>query len=182
MKRVILIFLFININGPSLGSIKDNIISNLVNTDNLSFNFEQNINGKIETGNCFVEYPKKIFCKYKKKNNKILVSNGKSLVIKTKVSYYRYPLNKTPLYLILDKKFLIDKIYNLKERIIDNSLINYTIKENEHEINVFFDDTTFNLIGWQTKDVYQNLTITFISSIKRNEIFDKDIFKLPIQN
>ena len=104
------------------------------------------------------------------------------MVIKTKVSYYRYPLNKTPLYLILDKKFLIDKIYNLKERVIDNSLINYTIKENNHEINVFFDDRTFNLIGWQTKDIFQNLTITFISSIKRNEIFDKDIFKLPVKN
>mgnify|MGYP001248266532 CR=1 FL=1 len=37
------------------------------------------------------------------KKDKILVSNGKSLVIKTKVSYYRYPLSKTPLYLILDK-------------------------------------------------------------------------------
>ena len=51
-----------------------------------------------------------------KENNKILVSNGKSLVIKTKVSYYRYPLDKTPLNLILDKKFLINKIYNLEER------------------------------------------------------------------
>ena len=27
-------------------------------------------------------------------NNKILVSNGKSLVIKTKSSFYRYPLKK----------------------------------------------------------------------------------------
>ena len=84
--------------------------------------------------------------------------------------------------MILDKKYLIDKIYDLDERLIDNSLINYTIKENDHEINIFFDDVTFNLIGWQTKDVYQNLTITFISSIKRNEIFDKGIFKLPVQD
>ena len=56
------------------------------------------------------------------------------------------------------------------------------IKEDEHEINVFFDNKTFNLIGWQTKDIYQNLNITFLSSIKKNEIFNKDIFKLPIQN
>ena len=77
---------------------------------------------------------------------------------------------------------VLEHFLNLEERLIDNSLINYTIKENDHEINVFFDDSTFNLIGWQTKDVYQNLTITFISSIKRNEIFDKDIFKLPIKN
>ena len=107
---------------------------------------------------------------------------AKSLVIKTKVSYYRYPLNKTPLYLILDKNFLINKIYKLEERIIDNSLINYTIKENDYEVNIFFDERTFNLIGWQTKDMYQNLNITFLSSIKRNEIFDKNLFKLPVQN
>ena len=176
----ILIIFFFNIN--SNASYKENIIKNLKNTKNFNFDFEQNINKKIEKGNCIIEYPRRIYCEYIGKNDKILVSNGKSLVIKTKVSYYRYPLSKTPLYLILDKKFLIDKIYNLEERLIDNSLINYTIKENDHEINVFFDDSTFNLIGWQTKDVYQNLTITFISSIKRNEIFDKGIFKLPIQN
>ena len=176
----IFIVFFFNIN--SNASNKENIINNLKNTKNFNFDFEQNINKKIEKGNCIIEYPRKIYCEYIGNKDKILVSNGKSLVIKTKVSYYRYPLSKTPLYFILDKKFLIDKIYNLEERLIDNSLINYTIKENDHEINIFFDDLTFNLIGWQTKDVYQNLTITFISSIKRNEIFDKDIFKLPVQN
>ena len=31
---------------------KENIIINLQNTENLNFNFEQNINGKIENGNC----------------------------------------------------------------------------------------------------------------------------------
>ncbi len=64
---------------------------------------------------------------------------------------------------------MINKIYKLEERIIDNSFINYTIKENDHEINFFFDNKTFNLIGWQTKDIYQNLNITFLSSIKKNE-------------
>ena len=88
---------------------KDKIIENLQNTENLNFNFEQNINGKIENGNCTIKYPKKIYCKYQK-NNKILVSNGKSLVIKTITSYYKYPLNKTPLNLILDKNFLIKKL------------------------------------------------------------------------
>ncbi len=176
---IFLIFFFIV---DSNANNKENIINNLKNTKNFNFDFEQNINKKIEKGNCIIEYSKKIYCEYKGANDKILVSNGKSLVIKTKVSYYRYPLNKTPLYLILDKKFLINKIYKLKERIIDNSFINYTIKENDHEINFFFDNKTFNLIGWQTKDIYQNLNITFLSSIKKNEIFDKDIFKLPIQN
>ena len=105
---------------------KDKIIKNLNQTRNLDFNFEQNINGKIENGNCTIEYPKKIFCEYARSNNKILVSNGKSLVIKTLTSYYRYPLKKTPLNFILDKEFLINKINILEERIVDERLVNYT--------------------------------------------------------
>jgi outer membrane lipoprotein-sorting protein len=160
---------------------KNKIIENLRNTENLNFKFEQNINGKIENGNCTIQYPKKIYCKYIK-NNKILVSNGKSLVIKTKTSFYRYPLNKTSLGLILDKKFLIKKIDNLKEKILDKTHISFEIEENENEINLLFDNKTFNLIGWQTKDIYQNVNITYLSSIKVNQQVDKDLFKLPIQN
>ena len=160
---------------------KDKIIENLKNTDNLNFEFEQNINGKVESGNCTIEYSKKIFCKYKK-NNKILVSNGKSLVIKTRTSYYRYPLKKTPLNLILDKKFLIEKIYNLEETIIDKSFINFIIIENDNKINVFFDDKTFNLVGWQTKDIYQNINFIHLFSIKKNQKITKNLFKLPAQN
>jgi outer membrane lipoprotein-sorting protein len=160
---------------------KNKIIENLQNTENLIFKFEQNINGKIENGNCTIQYPKKIYCKYIK-NNKILVSNGKSLVIKTQTSFYRYPLNKTSLDLILDKKFLIKKIDNLKEKILDKTHISFEIEENENEINIFFDNKTFNLIGWQTKDIYQNMNITYLSSIQINQKVDKNLFKLPIQN
>mgnify|MGYP000875635443 CR=1 FL=1 len=53
-----------------------------------------------------------------------------------------------PTNLILDKKFLIRKINDLNEKIIDQAYINYTIIENNNEINVFFDNkevfTTFN--------------------------------------
>ena len=161
---------------------KDKIIKNLNQTRNLDFNFEQNINGKIENGNCTIEYPKKIFCEYAKSNNKILVSNGKSLVIKTISSYYRYPLNKTPLNFILDKNFLIKKIEALEERIIDGAYINYTIKENDIEINVFFNKENYDLIGWQNTDVYQNFNITFLSSIRKNRIIAKNMFKLPDQD
>ena len=180
LKYTFCIFLILITN--SIASNKEKIIENLNNTKNIDFNFEQNINGKIENGNCTIEYPKKIFCEYARSNNKILVSNGKSLVVKTITSYYRYPLDKTPLNFILDKEFLIDKINILKERIVDESLINYTIKENDIEINVFFNKETYDLIGWQNTDLYQNFNITFISSIRKNRILSKNIFKLPIQN
>jgi len=160
---------------------KDKIIENLKNTENFNFKFEQNINGKIENGNCTIQYPKKIYCKYLNKD-KILVSNGKSLVIKTKSSFYRYPLKKTPLNLILDKDFLVKKIVKLNEKILDKTNINFSIVQNDIEINIFFDNITFNLVGWQTKDIYQNFNITFLSSIQKNQQVNKDLFKLPSQN
>ena len=181
LKYLVVFFLLILITNGSANN-KKNIIENLNNTKNLDFNFEQNINGKIENGNCTIEYPKKIFCEYARSNNKILVSNGKSLVIKTITSYYQYPLEKTVLNFILDKNFLISKINTLEERIIDNSFINYTIKEKDNEINIFFNKETFDLIGWQNTDIYQNFNITYLSSIRKNRIILKNLFKLPVQN
>ena len=181
MLKYLIIFFFIFLSNSS-ADIKNKIIQNLITTNNLDFKFEQNINGKIENGNCTIEYPKKIFCEYARSNNKILVSNGKSLVIKTRVSYYRYPLEKTPLNLILDKKFLIDKISNLNERIIDNNLVNFTILEKENEIDIFFDKETYDLIGWQNTDIYQNFNITFLSSIRKNRKKKKNLFEIPSQN
>jgi outer membrane lipoprotein-sorting protein len=181
MFKYFLIVIFFTLLSNTQASNKEKIIENLQNTVNLTFLFEQNINGKIENGNCIIHYPKKIYCKYQKKN-KILVSNGKSLVIKTNVSFYRYPLNKTPLNLILDKNFLIKKIANLKENILDKTYINFEIIENDSEISIFFDNKTFNLVGWQTKDIYQNINVTYLSSIKINQQVDKNLFKLPTQN
>jgi len=181
MFKYILILIFFVLISNSKAEIKEKIIENLQNVENLKFKFEQNINGKIENGICTIKYPKKIYCKYSK-NNKILVSNGKSLVIKTETSFYRYSLKKTPLNLILDKNFLIKKINFLKENIIDKNLINYTIVENDNEIDVFFDIKTFNLVGWKTRDIYQNTNITYLSSIETNKEITKNLFRIPSQN
>ncbi len=182
IKKIFIFFLLFFFSKVS-ASNKDQIINGLKKINNLTFEFEQRINEKEEKGNCTIEYPKKIFCEYYKSNNKILISNGKSLVIKTsnQGSYYRYPLDKTPLNLILDKEFLINKIIDLDERIIDESYINYTILENDYEINIFFNRQNFNLVGWQTLDIYQNLNMTFISNLKKNQNINKKIFNLPNQ-
>ena len=177
-KYLSILFLILLINTASAG-IKENIIKNLKNTNNISFNFEQNVNGKVENGKCIIEYPKKIYCNYNLSNEKILVSNGKTLVIKTKTSFYLYPIEKTQLNLILDKDYLLKKIENLSERYVDDKFVNYTFIEKDNEINVFFDKINYNLIGWQTLDIYQNLNITFLSLIQKNQELDKDLFNLP---
>jgi outer membrane lipoprotein-sorting protein len=130
MLRFSLIFFLTILTSFSNAEIKDKIIDNLKNTNNLDFKFEQNVNGKIENGNCTIEYPKKIFCEYARSNN----------------------------------------------------LINFTIFDRDNEINIFFDKQTYDLVGWQNTDIYQNFNITFLSSIRKNRVLSKNLFKIPIQN
>ena len=183
-KKIIAIYLFFIFFNPLQAALKEEIILNLKKTNNLTFDFKQTIDEKTEEGNCIIEYPKKIYCLYNNFNKKIMVSNGKSLVIKNQTNnqYYRYSLKKTPLELILDKNYLINQIKNAEGRIVDNKYFNFTITNNDNKINIFFDNQTLNLIGWQTEDIYQNLVITFMSKIKTNQKIDKNVFKLPQLN
>ena len=182
MKKYYLILFLFSILTVSSASSNESIIENLKDIDNMTFDFEQNINGKIEKGNCTIQYPKKIYCKYYSAKKKFLVSNGKSLVIKTKKSYQIYPLHKTPLNYILDKNFLINKIKDLEGRIVDDKFINYNFIVNDNEINIFFNKKNNYLVGWQLLDIYQNLSITFISILNINQKLNKRIFFLPSQN
>tara|TARA_B100000900_G_C20199619_1_gene561310 strand:+ start:26 stop:574 length:549 start_codon:yes stop_codon:yes gene_type:complete len=182
MKKIFLCILLIFFSINANASQKENIVKKLEETKNLVFNFEQNINGKIENGKCTIKYPKKIYCKYNTNNKKILVSNGKSIVIKTNSSFYIYPIEKTALNLLLDKEYIINKIEKLSSRNIENKFINFYFVQNETKINLFFDKNTFNLIGWQTLDIYQNLSITHLNSISKNVKLEKNLFKLPKQD
>ena len=182
MKKIfILLFIFLFAIKPLHASIKEKIILNLKNTNNLTFKFEQKINNLFEHGKCTVKYPKKIYCIYNNKKKKIMVSNGKTLVItnKKKSNYYLYPLSKTPLELILDKNYLINQIEKLKGRNVDDKYYNFTILNENNKINIYFNLKNYNLIGWQTEDIYQNLAITFISKIKTNQKINDNIFKIP---
>ena len=68
------------------------------------------------------------------------------MVIKTLSSYYLYPLEKTPLNFILDKKFLLKKIDKMDKDYIDNDFINFKFFENESEISIFLIKKTTNLL------------------------------------
>jgi outer membrane lipoprotein-sorting protein len=181
MLKILLILFILNFYNPVFSSTKENLISQIQITNTLSFDFIQTIDDKNQNGKCVIKYPKRIWCEYSGFNKKIIVSDGESLVIKTIETggYYRYPLSKTPLIFLLDKEYLISKLNILKPRKIDNKYLNFTFFENNNEINIFFDKKNLNLVGWQTEDVYQNLVITFISSVKRNIKINNKIFILP---
>ena len=131
--KIILIIIFFFIHNLAIANSKTKIINNFEYIKNIKFIFIQKINKKTETGNCIISYPKKIYCEYDDIYNKILVSNGKSLLINSNKNkqYFRYKLEDTPLNIILDKKFMIQKIRELKnEQVQDNTIsfkINYAI-------------------------------------------------------
>jgi len=184
MLRMLIVFFVLCFYSSVYSSAKERIISQMKLTNNFSFNFIQTNNNKNENGKCIIKYPKKIWCEYNSSNKKIIVSNGKSLIIKTTNTnnYYRYPLNKTPLVFLLDKEYLISKINILKPREIDNKYLNFSFFENNNEINIFFDKKNLSLVGWQTEDIYLNLAVTFISSVKINQKINDKIFILPTNN
>ena len=181
-KQIISFFIIFLLGSTGAHSTqKDKIIEKLENMQNVSFNFSQVIKDKIEEGNCKIHYPKKIFCKYAGKSGKILVSNGKTLVIKVKKSgaYYIYPIENTPLNLILDKNYLIKKISEIKINNDEKENIILEIKENNQDLKIFFDKKNFIINGWKTTDIYNNENLMIISAIKVNESFNNKIFILP---
>ena len=181
MKKFIIFCLIFFSNISAQSSSNQKIINHLENINSLQFKFTQRIdNNNIEKGECIILYPKKIFCKYYDIYNKILVSNGRSLVINSdKIpNHYRYPLDKTPLNFILDKNFLISK---MKEADDDKNYPFYYVFNFEHEnnlIRVFFDKVSLDLMGWETKDIYQNLIQTFLSDININIDVEEKIFSI----
>ena len=54
LKYFFILFIIIFIT-KTYANNKEKIIKNLSNTKNINFQFEQNINGKIENGNCTIE-------------------------------------------------------------------------------------------------------------------------------
>tara|TARA_B100000965_G_scaffold109967_1_gene90869 strand:+ start:2135 stop:2686 length:552 start_codon:yes stop_codon:yes gene_type:complete len=183
MKLFLFVYLFFFfLQNTGYTSNKDNIVRKLKTINNLSFNFIQTVGGKDEKGQCIIKYPKKIFCEYEKRNKKIMVSNGRTLVIKSNKQYYRYPIKSTPLEFILDKEYLIDKIISSELNDVENKYMFVQIIENNNNINIFFSKKNFELIGWQIEDIYQNLAVTYIFDTSINKNINEKIFKLPKQD
>tara|TARA_B100001029_G_scaffold165794_1_gene157701 strand:- start:213 stop:770 length:558 start_codon:yes stop_codon:yes gene_type:complete len=183
-KKILFFFFLLNISNIGYSAVEEKIVNNFINLKNFSFNFKQSIDDKTEEGKCIIQYPGKIFCEYNNLKKKIIVSNGKSVVIKHLQgnAYFLYPLEKTPLKFILNKNYLIQKIKVSKAKLFDEKYYIIKINSDNTIINIFFDKNTYDFIGWQTEDIYQNLVITFLYNLKKNFQIKEKIFKLPKPN
>ena len=162
--------------------LNKNLIENIQYTQTLTFNFQQNINDKIETGKCFIKYPLLMRCEYKDLKQKSLISNGKTVAIikkKYKKIYY-YPIKATPLFIILQKDKILNLVKNTSPVKINSDIIEYEFNDKKfNKTKILFDKKTLKLNGWETKDAYSN-NVTFMldNVIINNQIVDQ-FFKIP---
>ena len=156
------------------------IKNKLNNTKNIYFKFIQKISNKIEKGECRISYPKKIYCKYDDVFEKVLVSNGRSLIINSKKikDYLRYDIKDTPLNLILDKEFLLKKLDEVDELKTSDETFSFNIEHKNSLVTIFFDKESYDIKGWSTIDIYQNKVETVLSNVQTNMMIDQSIFRI----
>ena len=111
MRTIFLIFIIFFILVHKNAYTEPKIIKKISETKNSAFDFEQLINDKKETGNCIISFNNKMICKYDE-TGKLIVSNGKTLLIKNESSNFAntYKTENTYFKYFLNKEFLISKI------------------------------------------------------------------------
>ncbi len=183
LLKIILVYLLLT--NIVYADLKKNLINKLILTETLTFNFEQKIGEKEEKGKCFIKYPLLIKCNYQNIKQKTLISNGKTVAIikkKYKKIYY-YPLESTPLFIILDKVKVLNLIKKNEPSIVDLDILEFEfIDKKSNKIKIFFDKNTLELKGWKTKDVYSNNVSFIINNLKTNNQIIDDFFKIPREN
>ena len=189
IKKIIfflLIFVICLINSTvSFANLQKNIIEKLALTKTLTFNFKQKIADKEEIGNCFIKYPLLMKCNYDNHKKKILISNGKTVAIikkKYKKIYY-YPLKSTPLFIILEKKKILNLLKTSKPSKIDSKIIEFEFIDGDaNKLKILFDKKKLELKGWKTKDAYSNNVSFIISNVQTNNQIVDGFFRIPKEN
>tara|TARA_Y100000741_G_scaffold341493_1_gene303814 strand:- start:206 stop:763 length:558 start_codon:yes stop_codon:yes gene_type:complete len=178
-RNIFLISVFFLLPTNLYADEKKRITSQLSNLNSLEFTFDQLINGKIEKGNCLLEFPGKLRCNYFDNKQKELVINNKRLAITQKrynKTYY-YPVSKSPFLNILYKDKLLEIIKSGKLELTDQMIKLIYLGDNEMEI--YFDRKSLDLKGWQIIDQYNNNINFFLNIVAKNDIFKKGTFKFP---
>jgi len=162
--------------------LQQNIIKKLTSTKTMTFNFQQKIEEKKEVGTCFIKYPLLIKCEYKNAKGKTLISNGKSIaIIKKKYKkIYRYPIESTPLFVILDKDKVLNLIKNTRPSKIDSNTIEFEFTNKKlNKLIILFNSKNLEFKGWKTVDAYSNNVSFLISDTKINNQIVDGFFIIP---
>tara|TARA_B110000971_G_C19875182_1_gene438110 strand:+ start:203 stop:760 length:558 start_codon:yes stop_codon:yes gene_type:complete len=162
---------------------KQLIINQLINTDNITFDFEQTTNNKKEFGTCVLVFDNKLNCDYVDSMQKRILINDQMLVVQQKRynKIYFYPLSKSSFVKIFNKDNLIGLIKKSDYKLNNDIELSFINSEKEETV-LFFERDNYNFIGWKTIDQLQNM-INFSIKIKYiNTNINSKIFKIPSIN
>ena len=178
----IFIFLF---NYSSLeANNKIEILKNLNNIQTLKFDFVQKSFDKKETGICYLKRPHFLKCSYEDKNQKELIISKRILVIyhKRYNKIYRYPLSKSFFLEILNRekfaRIIREGDLNQENNVLE---IKY-IDQDKGEIDFYFSNKNYDLVGWRVIDINNNITILKINNQSKNIEIKQKIFFIPEVN
>ena len=174
-------FLYFSIFNPVHANFQDKLIDKYKAINTLHFDFTQKIGEKVEFGSCYIKYPLFMKCEYPKKNKSIIANGKKFAIIKKRYKkIYSYPLKKTPLFYLLKKENILNLIKNYEPSLIDQSIIEYElIQNNSNKLKIFFNRNSLELSGWKTIDAYSNEVSFLIRNIETNILIKNEIFKIP---
>jgi outer membrane lipoprotein-sorting protein len=181
-KKIFLASIFFLVSASLSAKEKIQIITQLNNLNSLEFTFDQLINEKTEKGSCFLEFPGKLKCNYFDDKKKELVINNKRLAI-TQKRYnktYHYPISKSPFLNILYKDKLLEIVRSGELELTDQII--KLIYQGDSKITVLFDRKTLDLKGWQIIDQYNNNINFSLKIVSKNDIYKKEIFRIPSIN
>ena len=181
-KRNLLLIIFIFFTSNLFANEKIQIVRQLSIINSLEFTFNQIINKKTEKGNCILMFPGKLKCEYFDDKKKEIIINNKKLAI-TQKRYnktYHYPMSKSPFLNILYKEKLIEIVKNGELKINDRVI--KLVYLSEDKITVFFDKKNLDLKGWEIIDQYNNNINFSLNIISKNDVYKKEIFRIPSIN
>jgi len=174
-------FLYIFFINSTQANFQEKLINKYKAINTLHFDFTQKIGEKVEFGSCYIKYPLFMKCEYPKKNKSIIANGKKFAIIKKRYKkIYSYPLKKTPLFYLLKKENILNLIKNYEPSLIDQSIIEYElIQNNSNKLKIFFNRNSLELSGWKTIDAYSNEVSFLIRNIETNISIKNEIFKIP---
>ena len=186
IKKIIFFsfFFFISVLAQSKNNedFVEKFITRFKTISNIKFDFIQTNDELVETGNCFISYPKKLICRYAGSDRKeVIIKKNTLAIIKRKYRrVYYYRVTNSPFATILDKDKIIKQIKNIKNILLKDNLL--TIEFNNPKDNsllqLFVNKDTLDIAGWRTTG-YDQQSISF--SIQNSEInVDiKEKFEIP---
>ena len=185
IKKINIIFLtfffFISFINASNANFQEELVNKYKTINTLQFDFTQKIGEKTEFGNCYIKYPLLMKCEYPKKKKSIITNGKKIAIIKRRYNkIYYYPLKKTPLFYLLEKKNFLNLIQNYEPTKIDSNIIEYNVLDNNlNELKIFIDKNSSELLGWRTLDAYSNEVNFIIRNIEKNIPIKNEFFNIP---